>query len=260
MICEHRENRACKAFPNGIPRVIFSEEVLHIRKIEGQTGDFVFKPNNQHGQRGKTFETYKEFFDKQDEIKKEIPELTIDIISQSKEIVDWQKSIFEINRKPRRIRVSKNEELHVFTNNGKILTGEIPKISRFCTLHQQLLACENILNQFTTMRTTVYPNGKCDFEFTKEWSNYLGLTGDETERLLEEVRQQKQADLKRLSQEVAESRVKKIIEAENPKFPVSDNLISIMLEEEGIVLLKVEIEKIRIMNKIPDYETRKKTG
>jgi hypothetical protein len=165
----------------------------------------------------------------------------------------------EINRKSSGIGDSKNEELHVFTNAGKILTGEIPKISRFCKLHHQLLTCENIENQFTTMRTIVYPNGKCTFDFSKEWSSYRGINGEgEIERLLEEVRRSKNASLKRLSQAEAESRVKKIIEVENPKFPVSDHLISIMLEEKGYLLLKTEIEKIRLNNEIPDFVVRKK--
>lgn len=258
MMCEHREGRKCKAFPNGIPHVISSDEVLHLRKLNGQTGDFLFKPKDHHKNAEDRINKFEELFDKQNEIKKEIPELTIDIVNQSMKSTNWQKSIFDINRKPRGISDSRNEELHVFANNGKILTGEIPKVSRFCHLHHQLLICENIENQYTTMRTIVYPDGNCKFEFTKEWSNYRGINDkNELERILDEVRLSKNSRLKRLSLEEAESKVKKIIELENPNFPVSDNLISIMIEKKGYILLRIEIKKIRLKNKIPDFVMRK---
>ena len=187
--------------------------------------------------------------------------MTIEIIDDSFEASDWEQSIFEIDRNPTGIWESRNVELHIFTNSGKILTGEIPKKSRFCKLHHQLLTCENIKHQSTTMRTVVYPSGNCEFKFTEERSNYRRIKDKtELENLLEKVRIQKGANLQRLSTEEAELMVKEIIEKENSNFPISDNLISIILERKGYILLKTEIEKIRSLYKIPYYERRKKIG
>lgn len=264
--CQHITGRGkCKAYPKGIPQVIFSDEVLHINKIVGQTGDFVFSPKEGSVIGKNTMQSFQKLLERKEEkieeIKKKISKLTLEIISETIQPEDWKKSIIEVNRKPKSIMDSKNEELHVLTKSGRLVTGEIPKVSKFCRYHYLLLIYANIKDHFTTMRSIVYPDGNCDFEFIREWPTYLRVKDkNKVEKFLEGVRRSKNPNLKRLSAEEAEIKVKKIIETENSIFPISDTLISIILENKGYLLLRSEIEEIRRKNNISDYIRRKKTG
>lgn len=255
MVCKHRivdgENKSvCKAFPDGIPMYIRTEEVLHYKKVVNQIGTYTFEPIEAY-KKG-----YEAIFKKVDEIRlnkksilKDIVDLTIEIIHETQSPSDWEKSYFEVFRESNSpyIREGIFNELHVLMKDGRILTGDIRKESRFSQLHQQILLLENIDNQLTTLRFEVFPNRTHYVEFTKEKRNYQRMNNRDIDLDLElaEIIKLKNRELKRLTMEEAKEKVKKILKREKNGITISNSLISILLEQEGYILLKTEIKEIR---------------
>jgi len=252
-LCKHRKRSQekgayCGAFPYGIPRHVYFEDLLHYHKIEGQVGDFVFSPTSpthiQHRQL--VLDEVEKIRLNRKNIVQEIIDLTKEIINKTLKLTEWKKSYFEVSRDKEERKVRGGyKELHVFTTNNKVLTKKIHEPIRLSSLHYKLLFHESIVNHFVTLRFVVYPNGKHKIELTQEQSDYIGLKTEEIERLLEKVRKNKNPNLLRLTKKEAEEKVKKILGTVEKSKSISDNLVCILLEKEGYLLLKTELRKIR---------------
>jgi len=72
----------CSAFPDFIPKEVFSERIPHHKKMENQCGDFVFEPHEKDRKR------YKEYFEIIDELTSKRSQFEQEVILIAKEILE----------------------------------------------------------------------------------------------------------------------------------------------------------------------------
>jgi len=87
--CKHRPKRSrskgqknitwCSAYPNGIPRELFIEEVIHNKVLEGQVGTYIYEPAERWIEYEKQYELMNKKYTYNNYIK-EIKEKTVEVL------------------------------------------------------------------------------------------------------------------------------------------------------------------------------------
>ena len=265
----------CKAFPEGIPTDIYlGVTSTHLRKREGQSGDFVFTSKSSYS-RPSPYKTEEEqlqdIIEQEESIKLEcLLELQNFIKDKLKIDFKWEKTIVVVTRKKFNfssfMRLPRNEEkadcLFFVTKSGVVKKEFILKSRKAYKLLHKLLLLHNRLTHKRTLRLTLYSNGVSDFEYTDEYDGINPVMGEHpryrilyNNNLDEELfkkwgKQSRNKKLKIISYEEAENFLKEIhkeYEEKDEILPLNEVHISLIFEQKGYLFLRSQVNKLKFL-------------
>lgn len=238
----------CTAFPEGIPREVLSEEVLHFNKMENQIGDFVFEPIEHEKHYKKYFEYIKELVSKRNQIEEEIVALANEIIenSNAKNSTPFTRGEIQIHRSKSKM-IRKADEILLFDSGGKPELISMGFDSALFKKLNSILLMECVENHKTDLKFIIRSNGNYEF-------NFSNLTLTERKRqyaLISMIHNQRAKNrlmdegLSAISSENLSTEIKVILEKEDKNDLPRDKEILDTLRKKGFAVLEIEVTKLR---------------
>jgi len=153
---------SCKAFPNGIPYEIYTERVLHYKRIEDQGNEFVYKSNSENQDIQKSRNLKIENFIKNKS------QLELEVILLLKDLIEEENREFKLvafwlsfqNKYDFFRRNSRKLIVYLILENNKIEEKEIYITSDFIRKAYDLLWIENVENHHSSMHIHLNKNGE----------------------------------------------------------------------------------------------------
>jgi len=253
--CKHYfvGERACSAFPEGIPQKIFSEEIPHHKNIKGQIGKFIFEPNSKDKKHYvKYFEYISELVGRKFQIEQELPVLASQLIKEINQ---------EKNRKFNRgeIRIDRTRKRGFLVSKGKKITRVLFRDSSenydliFVDLESELMIKLNTLLHIESIE-----NHKTDLEFifynTGEYTlNLTDLTMKERQQqnaIKNSILDQRQFEysiskgFKEISLEKLEEEIRLFINLEPNGIYLGNLKVFRMLKEKQYAVLNSDVDNV----------------
>lgn len=250
--CKHYKKigntMSCSAFPDGIPREVFSEEILHFKKMENQVGDFIFEPTEKEDYYKKYFAFIEELIRKRSFIEKEVVELVNGIIEDlnAKNITQFIRGEIRIHRSDSKM-IIKDDEILFFDFGGKPELVSIGSDSELFKKLKSILLIECIENHKTDLEFIINHNNSYDFKF----SNLTFIEKKRQNALISLIHHQRAKDklieegLLAISSEKLKVEIQTILEKENENDLPYDREILSRLRVKGFAVLSHEVTKYR---------------
>lgn len=257
--------RSCAAFPNGIPLVVFSEEILHFKKLKGQKGDYIFEPLKKNEERHKKYlERVDKLLKKRNLLEQQVVQLAYESLKRfsAEKKIHLVKGIIRQDRKRKRsFLVDENgmkiKDVLFLDENGDY---HLEKLDYYGDLSKKLislLSIECFENQKTDLEFIFYSSE----EYQLNFANFSPKEKIANNSIIASIRDQQYLKFllkkghKSISNEQLEVEIKEML---NDKKTLSGIkkfiIIKEMLEEKKYAFLREDIRKI--IEKLTDTSTR----
>jgi len=251
--CKHYKKEdntsSCTAFPERIPRKIYSKEILHFNKMKSQVGDFIFEPIKYIDSYKKYFKLIKKMVSKRVQIEKEAVELTKEIIENlnAKNITKFIRGEIRINRSDSITMNKKTDEILFFDSEGKPELISIGFDSELFKKLESILLIECVENHKTDLEFIINYNSNYEIKFLN-LNNKERSIQNATISLIHDQRTKDrliQKGLLAISSEQLKTELKIIIKEKNKVDLPRDKDIVLILRNKGFAVLDNEVTKSR---------------
>jgi len=238
----------CSAFPDYIPREVFSDSIPHHTIMENQYGNFVFEPSEKHKKSyDEYFEKLKELISKREQLEKKANSLVKEIVEKInlKNLIRGEVRLY---RGESRMSL-KVDEILFFDDKENAELVSLGYNSELFRCLKDILFIESVERHKTDLEFIINIKGKCEFNF----GNHTREEKRNMNKILSNIHNQKARDtlvkkgLKLITTKKLEEEIKLIFD--NLGNEVNDRQIVKKLHEKGYATLWIDI-----------YETRKKIG
>ena len=246
-----KRHSSCKAFPEGIPRLIISEATFHLKKHKDQVGDYTFEPKkdneliyeNELKYIEYTEKTIDERFMLEDEVKRLVSEL-IDELNKKK--YNWIRGEVRLNREDSSM-VIKNDEILFYDQSKASELYSLGVKSELFKKLKTLLFIESVLHHETDLELIIFNSGEYKLSFSKlNWKERKEQNKEVSRIYANRTRTNL---ISKGLVEVSTEELTIILEdillkEERGKIP-HDNRLAFMIQKKGYVVLPEDVEIIR---------------